>query len=166
MLQIAYLLAGDHDLSAQSGCWQNDCKNSDKFIADSPVLCARTCSELGDCTHWTLPSRTSSFAARVERGPALWTRWPGWPWSRSLLVPHSCGLAVLQKQKRNKPPPHVKADNHENSFNWGVCRLRTTKDSLQFAEFAAKALEFIRLLGIKPEHGGDAKQKHQCPEYL
>lgn len=49
----AHAIFADVSVFGAAGCWQNDCKNSDKFIADSPVLCARTCSELGDCTHWT-----------------------------------------------------------------------------------------------------------------
>jgi len=49
----AHAIFADVSTYGAAGCWQNDCKNSDKFISDSPSLCARTCSELSECTHWT-----------------------------------------------------------------------------------------------------------------
>jgi hypothetical protein len=51
--------AGAHaifiDVSAHGsqGCWQNDCKNSDKFNAVDMGICARLCAESAECTHWT-----------------------------------------------------------------------------------------------------------------
>jgi len=36
-----------------SGCWQNDCKNSDKFDAADMGMCARACGKLPECTHWS-----------------------------------------------------------------------------------------------------------------
>lgn len=51
--------AGAHaifvDLSAygSAGCWQNDCKNSDKFNAEDVGICARTCAAIDECTHWS-----------------------------------------------------------------------------------------------------------------
>jgi len=54
-----YRHAGAHaifvDLSSYgaAGCWQNDCKNTDKFNADDMGICARTCSQIEECTHWS-----------------------------------------------------------------------------------------------------------------
>jgi len=51
--------AGAHaifvDLSTvgSAGCWQNDCKNTDKFDAADMGVCARTCAKLAECTHWS-----------------------------------------------------------------------------------------------------------------
>jgi len=51
--------AGAHaifvDLSGtgSAGCWQNDCKNTDKFDAADTGICARTCGKLPECTHWS-----------------------------------------------------------------------------------------------------------------
>lgn len=51
--------AGAHaifvDLSTigSAGCWQNDCKNTDKFDAADMGVCARTCAKLPECTHWS-----------------------------------------------------------------------------------------------------------------
>ena len=35
------------------GCFQNTCTNTDKFQAADPGVCARLCSELDECTHWS-----------------------------------------------------------------------------------------------------------------
>jgi len=54
-----YRHAGAHaifvDLSAfgATGCWQNDCKNTDKFNAADMGVCARTCMQFDECTHWS-----------------------------------------------------------------------------------------------------------------
>lgn len=51
--------AGAHaifvDLSAfgSSGCWQNDCKHTDKFNAEDVGTCGRTCAQIDECTHWS-----------------------------------------------------------------------------------------------------------------
>lgn len=49
----AHAIFADVSTHGAAGCWQNDCKNSDKFIADTAALCARTCAELPECTYWT-----------------------------------------------------------------------------------------------------------------
>mmetsp|Transcript_36317 Transcript_36317/g.67553 ORF Transcript_36317/g.67553 Transcript_36317/m.67553 type:complete len:361 (+) Transcript_36317:83-1165(+) len=49
----AHAIFADVSSYGAAGCWQNDCKNSDKFIADTPTICARSCAELTECTHWT-----------------------------------------------------------------------------------------------------------------
>jgi len=43
------------DLSAvgSAGCWQNDCKHTDKFDVADMGTCARTCAKLPECTHWS-----------------------------------------------------------------------------------------------------------------
>lgn len=54
-----YRHAGAHaifvDMSSygSAGCWQNDCKNTDKFNADDMGICARSCSQIEECTHWS-----------------------------------------------------------------------------------------------------------------
>jgi len=51
--------AGAHaifvDISSHgaAGCWQNDCKHSDKFNSADMGICARACAHSADCTHWT-----------------------------------------------------------------------------------------------------------------
>ena len=65
-----------YKLETLSGCWQNDCKNSDKFIADTPALCARTCAELPECTHWTYLGCRLSLAQKDSFGVLVFSFWP------------------------------------------------------------------------------------------
>mmetsp|Transcript_16140 Transcript_16140/g.34899 ORF Transcript_16140/g.34899 Transcript_16140/m.34899 type:complete len:373 (+) Transcript_16140:64-1182(+) len=51
--------AGSHaifvDVSSfgSTGCWQSDCKHSDKFNADDVGICARACAQIDECLWWT-----------------------------------------------------------------------------------------------------------------
>jgi len=49
----AHAIFVDVSTYGSTGCWQNDCKNSDKFNSDSPGICARACAGLAECTHWS-----------------------------------------------------------------------------------------------------------------
>merc|ERR1712176_691687 len=69
--------AGAHaifvDLSdtGSAGCWQNDCKNTDKFNADDRGICARTCSAVEECTHWSFGEQegtTKCFFRKSDAG--------------------------------------------------------------------------------------------------
>merc|ERR1712176_1177698 len=69
--------AGAHaifvDLSTygSAGCWQNDCKNTDKFNADDRGICARTCSAVEECTHWSFGEQegtTKCFFRKSDAG--------------------------------------------------------------------------------------------------
>merc|ERR1719183_3362541 len=69
--------AGAHaifvDLSTHGtvGCWQNDCKHSDKFNAEDRGICARACSAINECTHWTYGEQegaTKCFLRKSDGG--------------------------------------------------------------------------------------------------
>mmetsp|Transcript_104209 Transcript_104209/g.323999 ORF Transcript_104209/g.323999 Transcript_104209/m.323999 type:complete len:251 (-) Transcript_104209:307-1059(-) len=69
--------AGAHaifvDLGAYgtSGCWQNDCKNTDKFNAVDQGVCARACAAVDECTHWTFGEQegaTKCFLRKSDGG--------------------------------------------------------------------------------------------------
>jgi len=49
----AHAIFVDVSQYGSTGCWQNDCKNSDKFNSDSTGICARACAAMPDCTHWS-----------------------------------------------------------------------------------------------------------------
>lgn len=36
-----------------AGCWQNDCKHTDKFNTGDQGLCARACSQVAECEFWS-----------------------------------------------------------------------------------------------------------------
>lgn len=49
----AHAIFVDHSSVGSAGCWQNDCKNTDKFDASDKGICARTCAKTPECTHWS-----------------------------------------------------------------------------------------------------------------
>mmetsp|Transcript_7391 Transcript_7391/g.17475 ORF Transcript_7391/g.17475 Transcript_7391/m.17475 type:complete len:247 (+) Transcript_7391:46-786(+) len=69
--------AGAHaifvDLTAYgtAGCWQNDCKNSDKFNALDQGVCARACAQVSECSHWSYGEQegaTKCFLRKSDGG--------------------------------------------------------------------------------------------------
>lgn len=80
--------AGAHaifvDLSSfgSSGCWQNDCKNTDKFNADDVGICARTCAQIEECTHWTYGDQEDAkkcFLRKSDAGREIVEGWVAGP---------------------------------------------------------------------------------------
>jgi len=65
--------AGAHaifvDLSTHgtSGCWQNDCKNSDKFNAEDKGICARACAQIDECTHWSFGEQEGAMKCFLRK---------------------------------------------------------------------------------------------------
>lgn len=56
---IVYRHAGAHGIFVDlgffgnTGCWQNNCRNTDKFHSEDPGICARACWQVKECTHWS-----------------------------------------------------------------------------------------------------------------
>jgi len=76
--------AGAHavfvDLSAfgTAGCWQNDCKSSDKFNAADQGVCARACSAIEQCTHWTYGEQEGAMKCFVRKSDGGREEADGW----------------------------------------------------------------------------------------
>jgi hypothetical protein len=76
--------AGAHaifvDLSSfgSAGCWQNDCKNTDKFNADDVGICARTCSQIEECTHWSFGEQEDAKKCVRRKSDAGREQADGW----------------------------------------------------------------------------------------
>jgi len=49
----AHAIFVDMSSMGAQGCWQNDCKHTDKFDAADMGVCARACSKTPECTHWS-----------------------------------------------------------------------------------------------------------------
>lgn len=49
----AHAIFVDFSYFGTTGCWQNDCKHTDKFNAKDAGICARACTQIEDCTHWS-----------------------------------------------------------------------------------------------------------------
>lgn len=76
--------AGAHaifvDLSSfgSTGCWQNDCKNTDKFNSEAMGICARTCAQIDDCTHWSYGEQEDAkkcFLRKSDGGREILEGW-------------------------------------------------------------------------------------------
>merc|ERR550537_1907508 len=81
---VVFRHAGAHavfvDLSAHAtaGCWQNDCKNSDKWNAEDKGICARVCSQVDDCQFWTFGEQegvTKCFLRKSDGGREAQDGW-------------------------------------------------------------------------------------------
>lgn len=67
----AHAIFVDLSTTGSAGCWQNDCKNTDKFDAADMGVCARTCAKLPECTHWSFGEQggaTKCFFRKSDAG--------------------------------------------------------------------------------------------------
>lgn len=67
----AYAIFADLSAFGSAGCWQNDCKHSDKFNARDQGVCARACSQVEECTHWSFGEQdgaTKCFLRKSDGG--------------------------------------------------------------------------------------------------
>jgi len=67
----AHAIFVDHSGVGSAGCWQNDCKNTDKFDAADMGICARTCAKTPECTHWSFGEQggaTKCFFRKSDGG--------------------------------------------------------------------------------------------------
>merc|ERR1712232_1447555 len=46
---------------AATSCLENNCANTDQFLAGAPEDCARICTEVENCSHWTIDSSSKCF---------------------------------------------------------------------------------------------------------
>lgn len=67
----AHAIFADLSSFGAAGCWQNDCKNTDKFNARDSGICARACSQVAECTHWSFGEQdgaTKCFLRKSDGG--------------------------------------------------------------------------------------------------
>lgn len=74
---VVFRHAGAHaifvNISAHGdqGCWQNDCKHTDKFNSANEGTCGRVCASLAECTHWSFGEQdgaTKCFLRKSDGG--------------------------------------------------------------------------------------------------
>lgn len=66
-----HAIFADMSTHGSSGCFQNDCKLTDKFNAKDKGVCARLCAELDECTHWSFGTQGGSpkcFLRKSDEG--------------------------------------------------------------------------------------------------
>lgn len=80
------------DVSAYGtvGCWQNDCKNSDKFNAQDKGTCARGCAGIPECTHWTFGEQEGATKCFLRKSDGGREQAEGW-----LAAPKACAPLLL-----------------------------------------------------------------------
>mmetsp|Transcript_54930 Transcript_54930/g.117886 ORF Transcript_54930/g.117886 Transcript_54930/m.117886 type:complete len:250 (+) Transcript_54930:61-810(+) len=85
--------AGAHgifvDMSAfgTHGCWQNDCKYTDKFSAGDQGVCARACSSTDECTHWTFGEQEGGMKCFFRKSDGGREEAEGWSAAPKVCAP-------------------------------------------------------------------------------
>lgn len=76
--------AGEHGIFVDAsehgvaGCWQNNCKDTDKFIAEDMGICARACTKSAECTHWTFGEQEGAKKCFLRKGDGGREQAEGW----------------------------------------------------------------------------------------
>jgi len=95
--------AGAHaifvDLSSygSAGCWQNDCKNTDKFNSEDKGICARTCSAVEECTHWAWGEQDGAMKCFFRKSDAGRETAEGWHSAAKSCAPPAIPDSQLAK---------------------------------------------------------------------
>lgn len=74
----AHAIFVDLTTYGHSGCWQNDCKNTDKFNAVDIGICARTCNQTPDCMYWSYGEQEDAkkcFMRKADGGREIADGW-------------------------------------------------------------------------------------------
>jgi len=101
--------AGAHaifvDLSAHAtaGCWQNDCKNTDKWTAEDKGICARVCSQVDECQFWSFGEQEGAMKCFLRKGDGGRENLDGWSAGRKACTPPSPQPAQLAHMAANVP---------------------------------------------------------------
>jgi len=101
--------AGAHaifvDLSTHgtAGCWQNDCKNSDKFNAEDKGICARACAQIDECTHWSFGEQEGATKCFVRKSDGGREEAEGWASAAKSCAPGNLPDAFVALTAANLP---------------------------------------------------------------
>jgi len=135
--------AGEHaifqDLSiyGHAGCFQNDCKLTDKFNTEHWSVCARACAETEECTHWSFgeqgePPVEKCFLRKSDGGREQSVGWlsgskacgpPGLPKAfTALSVAESRELVACDGGKDPEKCPDV--EKAVNTWNYALRRMQ------------------------------------------
>lgn len=93
--------AGAHAIFADvthwgsAGCWQNDCKNSDKFDAVDQGICARACVKLQECTHWSYGEQGGTMKCFFRKSDGGRENAEGWTSASKACAPQEVPDAFL-----------------------------------------------------------------------
>jgi len=77
----------DVSTDGSAGCWQNDCKNTDKFNAVDMGVCARSCARVDECTHWSYGEQEGQKKCFLRKADAGREQAEGWFSARKACAP-------------------------------------------------------------------------------
>mmetsp|Transcript_92125 Transcript_92125/g.298266 ORF Transcript_92125/g.298266 Transcript_92125/m.298266 type:complete len:320 (-) Transcript_92125:53-1012(-) len=77
----------DVTIYGDNGCFQRNCSYSDKFHAEDPSLCARSCAETEECTHWTFGEQEGGPSCFLRRSDDGRERVRGWSAGEQACAP-------------------------------------------------------------------------------
>jgi len=60
------------------GCWQNDCKHTDKFNTEDKGICARACQAINECTHWSYGEQEGAMKCFMRKSDGGREQAEGW----------------------------------------------------------------------------------------
>lgn len=132
--------AGEHAIFADvsnfghTGCFQNNCKLTDKFNAADPGICARLCDELEECTHWTFGFQDGTRKCFLRKGDGGREQAAGWSSGTkackpeplpagftAITVAESNGLTACDRGKSEQCPDVLAAIN---TWRYAIKHLR------------------------------------------
>lgn len=73
-----HAIFADMSSHGSAGCFQNDCKLTDKFNAKDRGICARLCAELEECTHWSFGMQDGATKCFLRKSDEGRQKAPGW----------------------------------------------------------------------------------------
>lgn len=97
--RVVFRHAGAHaifvDMTAYgaAGCWQSDCKNTDKFNAEEKGICARACAQIDECTHWSYGEQEGVMKCFLRKSDAGREGADGWLSSSKACAPEAVSAA-------------------------------------------------------------------------
>lgn len=91
----AHAIFVDMTSAGSTGCWQNDCTNTDKFNAVDMGVCARLCAQVDDCTHWSYGDQDGAKKCFFRKSDAGKEAAEGWASAPKACAPTNLPDAFL-----------------------------------------------------------------------
>jgi len=128
----AHAIFVDVSMYGSAGCWQNDCKHTDKFNSEDKTLCARVCMAVDECTHWTFGEQDGVTKCFFRKSDAGRESADGWH-----AAPKTCAPPLLPEVAIAKAASQVllKCDGGKSDACPDMARAITTW------KFAIRALQ-------------------------
>eukprot|EP00929_Paragymnodinium_shiwhaense_P033346 TRINITY_DN18322_c0_g1_i1.p1 TRINITY_DN18322_c0_g1~~TRINITY_DN18322_c0_g1_i1.p1 ORF type:complete len:346 (+),score=63.03 TRINITY_DN18322_c0_g1_i1:101-1138(+) len=98
----AHAVFVDASFYGAAGCYMNNCRFTDKFIAEDPGICARACADIDECTHWTFGFQDKAKKCFLRKSDGGRENLAGWSAGGKACAP------------RAFPPPFIALKVHDS----------------------------------------------------